>query len=729
MVQTLPNPKFFINPIAGSDSNAGSATAPLKTITKALQVAKANDVVQLTAGTYTAATGELFPLWVPAGVIVVGNEAGKGEGIRIVGSGRFVSPSFAAQNITLRLENQAQLRGVTVTNDESRGTGVWIESTNPTVANCTLINCKREGIFATGTANPLVVGNVAIQNAANGITIARNTKGEWRQNLCQRTGFGLTVGDAAAPLLNGNQLVENRSGIVLNRDCRPVLRNNRIERNTEDGLVVTETAVPDLGKPQDPGGNVFRDNVGFDLFNGTKQPLLSVGNQVNPLRVNGAIELAANEVPPAGPTPPPVPPPTPTPIPIPVPPPEPSPGPSPDVPAPSPSTGFSDIQGHWAVGFITALVDRGLISGFPDRTYQPEAPMTRSQYAAILAKTFDLPLKRSPLAFSDVPAGFWAGAAISKAYQMGFISGFPDGTFRPNQNLTRVQAIVSLISGLGLLGGPPDNLMALSDRAQIPDYAMDEVSTALQRRIVVNYPTTSQLEPLRDVTRAEIAAFLCQSLVALNRMAAIASPYIVNADVTTLSTFTDIQGHWAAAFIQSMASQNFIRGMADGTFQPDALITRAQYASVVAKAFNPVPRREAIAFTDVAGDFWAKAAIEQAYRGGFISGYPDGMFQPNQNILRIQILYSLVAGLGLPAADPSVLNVYDDQATIPQNGRAPVAAATARKIVVSYPSARLLLGDRPSSRADVAVMVYLALVQAGRAIALDSPYIVGASGR
>jgi parallel beta-helix repeat protein len=727
MVQSAPTPKFFVNPASGNDSAAGTTTAPFKTIAKALQVAKSGEAIQLSPGTYNAASGETFPLLVPSGVTVVGNESSKGSGIRIVGSGRFVSPSFAGQNMTFRLDNQAQLRGVTVTNDESRGTGVWIESTNPTIMNCTFVNCKREGIFATGTANPLVIGNVATQNAANGITIARNTKGEWRQNVCQNTGFGITVGDTAAPLLSGNQVLENRSGIVINRESRPVLRNNRVERNTEDGLVVTETAVPDLGKPQDPGGNVFRDNAQFDVFNGTTLTLLSVGNQVNPVKVSGAIDLAVNEVPPPSPSPPPTTPPTPIPNPGPGPSPDPGPIPTPGpTPEPTTPTGLTDIRGHWAFGFIDRLVNQGLISGFPDGTFKPEAPMTRSQYAAILAKTFDLPLKRPAIAFADIPAGFWAGTAIAKAYQMGFISGFPDGTFRPNQNLTRVQAIVSLVSGLGLLGGPPDNLMVLSDRAQIPDYATDEVSTALQRRMVVNYPQVSQLEPMREATRAEVTAFICQSLVALNRLEAIASPYIVNADLATLPTFTDIQGHWAAEFIQAMASQNFIRGMANGTFQPDAPITRAQYASVVAKAFNPVPRREAIAFADVPGDFWAKAAIEQAYRGGFISGNPDGTFQPNQNILRIQILYSLVGGLNLPAADPTVLALYDDQATIPQNGRPQVAAATARRIVVSYPAKRLLLGDRPASRADVATMIYLALVQAGRAVAINSPYIVSA---
>ncbi|HEY9656078.1 MAG TPA: S-layer homology domain-containing protein, partial [Crinalium sp.] len=382
-----------------------------------------------------------------------------------------------------------------------------------------------------------------------------------------------------------------------------------------------------------------------------------------------------------------------------------------------------DTRGHWAESFIQGLVSRGFISGFPDGTFKTEAPITRDQYAAVLAKTFDLPAKQPAKSFSDVPQSFWAAAVIAKANQMGFIAGFPDNTFRPNQNLTRAQLIVSLIGGVGLTGGVLDVLGVYSDRAQIPSYATETVATATQRRIIVNHPNVRQLEPMRDSTRAEVVAIIYQTLVALNRVPAIASPFIVVPDVTP-SVFTDIQGHWAAAFITGLANQNLISGFEDGSFKPDLTMNRAQYAAIIAKDFNPPPKRPASNFADLPANFWAKPAIDQAYQGGFISGFPDGTFQPGQNVLRLQVWLSLVSGLGLPAGDLSLLNAYDDRATVPQNAQVQVATATKAKIVVNFPNVRQLNATREATRAEVAAIVYQGLVQAGRSTAINSPYIV-----
>ena len=710
MVQSTSAP-LYVNPATGNDSAPGTQSAPFKTLARAFRQAQAGTKIQLAPGTYSAASGETFPIAVPPGVTVVGNETNKGNGILLTGSGKFPSPTFANQNVTVSLANTAQLRGVTVTNQETRGTAVWVESTNPTIANCTFTNNKREGIFATGNANPIVLDNVAVQNSAAGFTIVRNCKGEWRRNVCQNTGFGIAIGDNAAPLVTENRLFENRSGFVLNGQCRPVLRNNIVERNTAEGLVMTAQAVPDLGKSQDPGGNLFRDNAQVDVLNGTSAVLVSVGNQVNPARVQGSIDLQLNEVPVSSPNPTPTPTPNPTPTPSPNPNPNPAPG------------GLSDIQGHWAAAFIQALVSRGLVSGFPDGTFKPEAPLTRAQYASIIAKAFDQPLSRPVTNFSDVADNFWGRDPIVRSNQMGFVSGYPDGSFRPNQNLTRVQAIVSLMSGLGLKDGTLDLLGVYSDRAQIPGYATEAVATATQRRVVVNYPNVRQLDPMRDITRAEVTALIYQALVTLNRAPAIASPYIVTGEIPTF-LFTDIQGHWAADFIQAIASQNLIKGYEDGTFRPDASINRAQYATVIANAFNPLAKRDAISFPDVPDSFWAKAFITQAYRGGFISGFPDGTFQPNQNVLRMQVLLSLTNGLGLSPADQSVLSGYDDRDTIAQNARSAIATATKERLVVSYPNVRQLVPNRAATRAEVVSMVYQALVRAGRSAAITSPYIV-----
>ncbi|MDX2230987.1 MAG: S-layer homology domain-containing protein [Leptolyngbyaceae cyanobacterium bins.349] len=699
MVQSSSPATLFIHPATGNDNANGSQAAPFKTISRALRQAKSGDRIQLAPGTYHTATGETFPLVVPGGVTLIGNEANKGSGILVSGSGRFISRTFAGQNVTFLLETNAQLRGVTVTNPDTRGTGVWLESTNPIIVNCTFTNCKREGIFATGSASPAVYDNVTTRNDANGFSIARNAKGEWRRNVCQNTGFGMVVSDQAAPLLAENRIFENRSGLVCGQESRAVLRANVVERNTSEGLTLVDRASADLGNGQDPGRNIFRDNRELDINNSTAIKLVCVGNQINPARVKGLIELLANEVP------------------------NPSPLPDP-TPIPNPNPGeLRDIQGHWAEGFIKGLVERGHISGFPDGTFKPEDPITRAQYAAVISRAFELPRKQAPINFVDVPQSFWAFPFIQEANQMGFISGFPDNSFRPNQNLTRVQAIVSLIGGMGLTGGTLDVLSYYFDRAQIPSYATEKVATATQRRIVVNHPNVRQLEPMQDITRAELVALVYQALVSLNQAPAIASPFIVNASATA-PLFSDIQGHWAEGFITGLARQNFIGGFEDGSFKPDIPINRAQYASLVVNAFNPTAKRAIVSFSDVPANFWAKPFIDRAYQAGFISGFPDGTFKPGQNILRLQVLASLVTGLELTGADLSALNAYDDRAAIPQFAQNQVSIATTQRLVVNFPNLRQLNPNRDATRAEVAANVYQALVRAGRSTAINSPYIV-----
>ena len=684
---------FYVNPAIGKDTGAGSSTAPFKTLTKALASASATagTTIQLAAGTYNAAGGEVFPLVVHAGVMLLGDEPSKGKGILIVGSGKYASPTFGSQNITLRLESNAQLRGVTITNQAERGTAVWIESTSPLLANNTFTRCSREGVFVTGTGKPLILDNVFIENAASGVFLVRNAKGEVRRNVYQKTGYGIAISDSAAPLIADNKLVGNNAGIFLSRAARPVLRRNLIEKNTSGGLVVTGEARPDLGSSQDPAGNILRDNGQFDLQNATSLTLVSVGNQLNPSQVQGPVVLQSAQV-------------------------------------PAPVTGpaqFSDIVSHWGTAFIQGLVTRGLIRGFPDGTFKPEASITRAEYAAIIAKTFDLPRQRGTGTgvFTDVPANFWASEAISQAAGMGFISGFPDKTFRPQQNLTRVQAVVSLVSGLGLTGGNPNLLQFYSDRAQIPSYATEAIATATQRRLVVNYPKPNQLEPMRGITRAEVVALIYQALVATGRAEAIASPYIVNPDPYNPS-FTDIQEHWAANFIRPLGSLNLVSGFADGSFKPDAPLNRAQYAALLVKVFNPTPIRPAAQFIDVPADYWALAVISQAYRGGFLSGFPDQTFHPQQNLRRIELITSLANGLSLPKADAKVLEIYEDRDSIPAYAKSAVAAATQAGIVINYPTPTLLELKREATRAEATAFVYQALERTGWVSAISSLYIV-----
>ncbi|HIK29435.1 MAG: S-layer homology domain-containing protein [Oscillatoriaceae bacterium SKW80] len=709
-------PIIYVNPAIGSDKAAGTQSAPLKTITKALERAQFGTIIQLAAGTYSAANGERFPLIVPSGVSIIGDEAKKGSNIIIEGSGEFISPTFSRQNITIRLENESQLRGITVSNRATSGTAVWVESTNPTIANNTFTKSEREGIFITGTAQPIIANNIFTENLGNGISLVRNAKGEIRGNIFKKTGYGLAIGEKAAPLVRENQISENRVGIVINGESRPVLRKNIIEKNLQDGIVVTMKSLPDLGWRQDPGGNIIRENRQYDLQNATSNVLVSVGNLLNPARVKGLVDFANNEIP-GEPTP------SPTPIP---PPPKPTPAPSPiPIPVPAPPAGLKDINGHWAQVFIQRMVEKGLISGFPDGMYKPEYSITRAEYAAMVAKTFQVERKKAAIAFKDIPENYWAAAAIRKATEMGFIAGFPDGTFRPKDNLTRVQALVSLVNGLGLVGGNPNSLFVYSDRALIPSYAIDEIATATEKRLVVNYPQVNRLNPMRGITRAEVAAIVYQGLVAIGKAEAISSPYIVNSG-SALPIFSDIQNHWASEFITALAIQGVVSGFSDGTFQPDTTMTRAQYAAFLARSFDlkQMAKQPVVNFTDVPANLWAAEAIKDACRAKFLTGFPDGTFRPNENISRLQVIVSLVNGLGLTTESTEILQVLEDCNQLPEWAKKPVAAALTHKLVVNYPNRWRLNPNQYATRAEVTAMLYQQRVSVGASAQISSPYIV-----
>ncbi|MUL39336.1 endo-1,4-beta-xylanase [Gloeocapsopsis dulcis] len=194
---------------------------------------------------------------------------------------------------------------------------------------------------------------------------------------------------------------------------------------------------------------------------------------------------------------------------------------------PSPTT-FPDIQGHWAQAYIQALADKNIISGFPDGTFKPNAPVTRAEFAAIATKAFPKAPQNNPsIEFVDIPKSFWGYSAIQTAVRRGFLVGYPGRIFQPSQQIPRVQVVVALASGLNLSSNNTNVLSFYQDAAQIPNYATNKVAAATQRRMVVNYPTARQLNPNRNATRAEVAAFVYQALVDADQAQPINSPYLV----------------------------------------------------------------------------------------------------------------------------------------------------------------------------------------------------------
>lgn len=493
-------PVIFVNPTTGADTTGAgnNSTTPYKTISYALNQAQPGAVIQLAPGTYSRETGEQFPLILKPGVTLQGDESSKGQGILITGGGFYTSRTFARQDVTILAGENTLIKGVTVTNPNQRGTGIWVESTNPIIKNSTFVKSVRDGIFVTGTGNPKIENNIFTQNTGNGISVTKSAQGEIRNNLFQDTGFGIAIGGTSTPLVVENQIVQNQDGLFISESAKPILRKNVIQNNKRDGIVATISAQPDLGTNENPGGNLIRSNARYDVNNATKTiRILAVGNDIDQKKIFGQVDFVAATV---------------------------------EQPQPPTGTGtaFKDVSTtYWARGYIEALAAQNIIAGFPDGTFKPNDPVTRAQFATIITKALTPPSKRPAIDFRDVNRGFWAYAAIQAAYQSQFVAGYPDGTFKPQQQIPRVQALVSLANGLGLTADNQNIVSIYTDAAQIPNYAVSPVAAATSRQLVINYPNVNQLNPNREATRAEIAAFVYQALVNAGRAQPLPSSYVV----------------------------------------------------------------------------------------------------------------------------------------------------------------------------------------------------------
>lgn len=254
----VSEPIIYVNPTTGTDSSSGSSEASAyQTISFAIEQATPGTIIQLAPGQYNT---EPFPLVVKSGITLRGNENSQGKGVEIIGGGLYNSQVFARQDITILTQGNAKISGLTVTNNNSRGTGIWIESGQPIIQNNTFTSNKREGVFVTGKAIPNIENNRFIRNDANGISITKQAGGEILNNIFESTGFGIVIGGNSTPTVSNNKIYSNRNGIVLTDFAKPQILSNNIENNTDYGVVIIGQAKPNMDK------NTFARNRKKDMF-------------------------------------------------------------------------------------------------------------------------------------------------------------------------------------------------------------------------------------------------------------------------------------------------------------------------------------------------------------------------------------------------------------------------------------------------------------------------------
>ncbi|MFM7529931.1 MAG: S-layer homology domain-containing protein [Nodosilinea sp.] len=198
---------------------------------------------------------------------------------------------------------------------------------------------------------------------------------------------------------------------------------------------------------------------------------------------------------------------------------------------------FSDVSPqHWIYPILQNLGQRQRLKGFPDGLFRPEEGMTRAELTTQLAQLNITNLAHvsssstgqaiSNPSYRDVDPQHWAYRPIQSVVQTSYMAGYPDGSFRPDQPLTRLQVVLSLSQGLGLKSqnSPTQVLQSYEDHQQVPDWGAQALAASLEAGLVIGEPESNKLEPNRLATRAEVISMIHAVLIYTGQIKPLPSP-------------------------------------------------------------------------------------------------------------------------------------------------------------------------------------------------------------
>lgn len=161
-------------------------------------------------------------------------------------------------------------------------------------------------------------------------------------------------------------------------------------------------------------------------------------------------------------------------------------------------------------------------------------------------------------------------------------------------------------------------------KVEIPDDDALGLNTTDHFAYIVGYGN-GQVRPQNAITRAEVATIFFRLL----------TDDVRDANLKRINSYTDVASNaWYNTAVSTLSSMGIITGYPDGTFRPNAYITRAEFAAIAAR-FDADGDKTLAAFSDIA-NHWAKDEISVAYNNGWVDGYPDGTFGPQRNITRAE---------------------------------------------------------------------------------------------
>ena len=166
---------------------------------------------------------------------------------------------------------------------------------------------------------------------------------------------------------------------------------------------------------------------------------------------------------------------------------------------------INDINKHWAESTITDFISNGYINGYQDNTFRPNNSITRAEFIKIFNKYFGLN-KKSGKTFKDTST-HWAKDEIDIAVTYGVINGYPDNTFKPNEPITREQAAKIISNYKKIEDDNYDKLNKYKDATNVSTWAKNSVEGVLEQGYMNGY-SDNTFRPKNNITRAEAVVTL-----------------------------------------------------------------------------------------------------------------------------------------------------------------------------------------------------------------------------
>ncbi len=176
-----------------------------------------------------------------------------------------------------------------------------------------------------------------------------------------------------------------------------------------------------------------------------------------------------------------------------------------------PAKEFSDMKNHWAKSYADKLQSLGIMNGYEDGSFRGENPITRAELAKALTLAYDIPTAAGASPYTDVSSADWHYKYVLAASESGLVRGYDDGSFKPNQNIVRQDAVLMLYRAMALKISMTAGTLGFTDAALISEYA-SEAASALAALGVIKGDEANCFNPASELSRAELAALICRSL-------------------------------------------------------------------------------------------------------------------------------------------------------------------------------------------------------------------------